>query len=1099
MVKNTEASRAYWHVRVTGDNKGLAGQDIYVEISTGYFYKKTKARPNMYGSGNDGGGYEASFSVEESLMSENIQALATAEDKSQAGVENIWWGPDDVNIEMCDIGLSTAYLDVYATNRINQPVTFSVHKGSGGYGSALGTFTVEANAKSKKVGTVSEDNFITNTQNPVWFSARWGESYWEKQSYPDTTYGLRWGAGVGGPADFGKPAAYFYVGTPQPTLSGCSVTPLQGDTNTNFSFTVTYKHSNENEIGTMFGMSIYIDGNKYSMTKVSGTETTGIKYIYNTTLGEGQHQYYFSATWKVGPTDSETFNGPIVDKAPPPPPEPAPKVILTPQQQYDECYANRTKSYRITVENRGNKDGNFTLSALNGNDWITKILNDTGAVISSTTQIGLNIKESKLFFVNITVPNGTAKDSVVNTVVSAKVGATTHSTANITTTVKEFPGVLLSIVDSTEKEVEQGGEEKYLMEVKNEYDSLNNVSLSAYSVWKTSIVGINDSPLPQFLNMSPGSSEQFYVKVTSPNLIADNISTYGGNSASINVVATSNTLNKNATVSTKATVKSTSNITIVPISPTSGEQKGLVGKEIWYIVEARNNGNRLDVLDNLPSYGTLTNWNGRASIYKDKDGSLFSNTNEISGMDTGIISVNGSVNIFVKVKVPEDASDGDVGTITIKGKPASDPSKEINVTLKAIAETPGITIQPKELNGSGIGEQSVFYLFDVSNKQTRDEKLEIRCSSSTNSTVKFIDYFTDTELKIKTQDSSNISELPMVRNDEKTIGVFITLPPSLLAGSNDITTITVKSPTSGKFDTLVINTTILPVAGIDIALKNITVEGATTTYTWNITNTGNMQDTINVQYSSTRDWKVSILWENGITLKDTNNDTFVDIGKLTPQETRTIKTIASIPPNIDAGLPNNITLITNSSNKQEYYVNRTFSVVTSTDVAIKGEEMYIVSQDKRIGSTFMNGTNITVNAIVRNIGTANLVSKDGLEVKFYLGVLNNETQELEYTSIGNTTISNLSVNSSITVLTTYTINFTSVDKVKIVVLVEPLYDKNISNNKVEKNVTIKYSSAISTDVGGITDYTVVGVTSGLLTIGAMGAVAAFLFKRRELL
>jgi hypothetical protein len=274
MIKNVEGSksRAYWAVNISGANKGLAGQDIYVEISTGSFYKKVKASPNMYVSGNDGGGYTARISVEESLMSENIQALATAEDRSQAGIKNIRWGPDTVYIDMNDIGLSPAYLDVYATNLINQPVTFTVHKGNNASGDALGVFTVEANAKNKKVGTVSEDNFYTNTQNPVWFSVKWGESCWEKQSYPDTTYGLRWGAGVGGPADFGKPAAYFYVGIAPPTITTIPYTDTDGNYTVNWT-TVAYDASYvlyENDI------EVY---NGTELTK-SFTNKPNTNYIY---------------------------------------------------------------------------------------------------------------------------------------------------------------------------------------------------------------------------------------------------------------------------------------------------------------------------------------------------------------------------------------------------------------------------------------------------------------------------------------------------------------------------------------------------------------------------------------------------------------------------------------------------------------------------------------------------------------------------------------------------------------------------------------------------------------------------------------------------
>lgn len=1103
MVKNVEGSKGFWSVRVTGNNKGLAGQDIYIEVATAYgFYKRAKARPNSYGSGYDGGGYDWSCSIDERLMSSDIQALATAEDKSQAGVKNVWWGPDDVNIEMNDIGKSPAYLDIYVTNKINQQVTFSVHKGSGGYGSALGTFTAEANAKNKKVGTVTDDNFYGNTQNPTWFSAKWGDSYWEKCNYPSGNYGISWGAGRGGPADSSEPGAYFYVGTIQPTLSNAGVSPSQGDTNTNFTYTVTYKHP-EVDGGKLFGFNIYIDGNRYSMINVSAAgadEKTGLTYIYNTTLPAGDHQYYFSAIWKVGPTDSQTYNGPIVTEAPPPPPEPEPKIVLSPSQQYSECYAGRTTSCKIIAENKGDKEGNFTLSGLaEHTGWAVNIFNESGAPINSTTVIGLPIGQSKSFTVNITVPNSTVKGEVDNTVVSAKVNGTVHSTTTIITTVKEFPGIILTAID-TEKKIEQSGEEKYLMSVKNEYDKSNNVTISLSAPWQATIVDTNDTNLSSF-ELPVDGSKDFYVKVKAPELTADDINTYGNTSVSIGITATSNTINKSASVNVTATIKVTSNITLVPISPASGEQKGMVGKEIWYTIEARNGGNTPNILDGISCYGTWSNWRGKVSIYKDRSESLFSDTNKINGIDTGTIPVNGSVNMFVKVKIAEDAADGATETITVKGKLASDLVAEVNTAIKAIAETPGITIYPKAQNNSGKAGQSVFCYFTVRNEQLMGDKFEFTYNTSKNSTATFFDYLSDAEL----EKFGSVSKLSIYSKEIKTINVSVTIPQASPAGSSIITTIAVRSPISGKSDNATINTTILPSVGIEItSTKNKTSDGTNIAYLLNVTNTGNAADTINIQYASTLDWGAELLWEDGTALNDTNNDSFVDIGKLTAGETKTIKLTIAIPSKIDAGLINHIAVNASSSRETEYCAQEVFNEVSSTEVSIDEKEVYIFSESGRISTTLINGTNITITTTVRNIGTANLESESGFEVRFY--IVTNESGKLNYTPAGNvTTIYDLPANSSVKVNNTFFLDVTSIKsmiKAKIIVEVEPIYDKDSNNNIAEKNVTIKYLSAAAPDVprAEAVDYSAVaGIAGGLCAIGAVGTASAFLFRRRELL
>jgi hypothetical protein len=80
----------------------------------------------------------------------------------------------------------------------------------------------------------------------------------------------------------------------QPKVSNGKISPSKGDTDTEFTFSVTYTDE-DNDAGEVW---VWIDGLKYSMKKDNSDSdfTDGVKYTYKTKLDEGEHDYYFTAT-----------------------------------------------------------------------------------------------------------------------------------------------------------------------------------------------------------------------------------------------------------------------------------------------------------------------------------------------------------------------------------------------------------------------------------------------------------------------------------------------------------------------------------------------------------------------------------------------------------------------------------------------------------------------------------------------------------------------------------------------------------------------------------------------------------------------------------
>ena len=100
-----------------------------------------------------------------------------------------------------------------------------------------------------------------------------------------------------------------------PTLSSGYVTPSSGDTSTTFNYYVTYADSDGDAPTTKY---VYVNGSPHTMTKISGSYTSGATFKYSTTLSAGNYNYYFYFNDGHGHTKrlptSETYSGPSVSQ-----------------------------------------------------------------------------------------------------------------------------------------------------------------------------------------------------------------------------------------------------------------------------------------------------------------------------------------------------------------------------------------------------------------------------------------------------------------------------------------------------------------------------------------------------------------------------------------------------------------------------------------------------------------------------------------------------------------------------------------------------------------------------------------------------------------
>jgi len=96
-----------------------------------------------------------------------------------------------------------------------------------------------------------------------------------------------------------------------PKLSNFELTPVEGDTDTEFTFSVHYFDA-DNETPEI--IQVVIDGNAYDMDLKYGGIAYNGKYEYKTTLSEAVHTYYFTTSDGSDTNTSGTFSTPYIEK-----------------------------------------------------------------------------------------------------------------------------------------------------------------------------------------------------------------------------------------------------------------------------------------------------------------------------------------------------------------------------------------------------------------------------------------------------------------------------------------------------------------------------------------------------------------------------------------------------------------------------------------------------------------------------------------------------------------------------------------------------------------------------------------------------------------
>jgi hypothetical protein len=88
-----------------------------------------------------------------------------------------------------------------------------------------------------------------------------------------------------------------------PVLSEPTISPTEGDTETEFTFTIHYYDADED---VPIFIQVVIDNTFYNMTLTTGDPSNGT-YTYRLKLSEGTHTYYFTASDGIVTVSTDNF------------------------------------------------------------------------------------------------------------------------------------------------------------------------------------------------------------------------------------------------------------------------------------------------------------------------------------------------------------------------------------------------------------------------------------------------------------------------------------------------------------------------------------------------------------------------------------------------------------------------------------------------------------------------------------------------------------------------------------------------------------------------------------------------------------------------
>ncbi|MBW2965249.1 hypothetical protein KY363_07365 [Candidatus Woesearchaeota archaeon] len=168
-------------------------------------------------------------------------------------------------------------------------------------------------------------------------------------------------------------------------------------------------------------------------------------------------------------------------------------------------------------------------------------------------------------------------------------------------------------------------------------------------------------------------------------------------------------------------------------------------------------------------------------------------------------------------------------------------------------------------------------------------------------------YYANGTLLTDTDGDGRIDTGYLLPNYGVKIYMNVTIPFSAISGDVDVTTITAYSKYKNTTNKSVVDTTIVGAIAVIPNNKGFAVKDSIIEYDHNIYN-NDVTTTVNVNYSSSQGYTVTLHYQNGTQLSDTNGDTMPDVGIVISGFYAPLKVRVQIPSSATIGTIDNTTV-----------------------------------------------------------------------------------------------------------------------------------------------------------------------------------------------
>jgi len=533
-------------------------------------------------------------------------------------------------------------------------------------------------------------------------------------------------------------------------------------------------------------------------------------------------------------------------------------VDVDPTDQYAEP-GGAPVEVSFTIRNAGTLPDSYTYYIQSGKNWLVASNPATGTVGP------IDPGATEVLSVNVQVPEGTDSESIdgINTTITS-IGNNSVYRTNVSFVYTyeinevEVTSPPLGVLGDPGEEID------YRFTVTNLGNTGDIFDLDLSTTppkWQAYISGQDEPYVTSFI--SAGESETITVTVQIPELVYETRiedHTYGGAIGYLTLKASSPHTSDSATVITTVNSVSTADIWCEPTSkvvdPQPDTQKVEFNLSIRNINNAKLGGlNSLNTIDiDIQSINFLANWSG---LEFESESDRWTADTSKSNVSIGGGEIDSTVRL--SITVPRDPYNGSC-YVSVSVIPRDDPLATaaflgVYVYVTKIAGVNVTTLDP--VRREGAPTDILIYSFAVTNTGNGKDTYTYTTSSEHNWSSRVV----SGEVNITPADDTKIFKV------ETTVLPYINetaaVKDATYIGAEDNLTLTVTSTFDTRVsDNDIATTDVIQGFGIDLDPNNNSAEvekGKSKTYTINVTNQGNGDDTVNLfeSYDSTSGWEVN--------------------------------------------------------------------------------------------------------------------------------------------------------------------------------------------------------------------------------------------------